>query len=109
MRSHSLFLAAVAAATLIATRPAASRPSPQHAAGSADRATGVEVLAAAERAFAALSVKVGYLPAFLAYFSDEVVTFGPVPGRGKESLRAAAAVFMDHLEASPTPGPVARA
>jgi len=44
----------------------------------------------AERAFSRLSAKVGHIAAFLAYFSDDVVTFQPAPGIGKERLRQAA-------------------
>lgn len=47
----------------------------------------IESLAAAERAFASLAGKIGQLPAFLAYFADDVVTFQPLPASGKQSLR----------------------
>jgi ketosteroid isomerase-like protein len=52
---------------------------------------GVGPLVEEERAFAHLSSVIGQAPAFLAYFADDVVTFGPLPGRGKAGLRAAAA------------------
>jgi ketosteroid isomerase-like protein len=56
-----------------------------------ERSASVNSLVETERAFATLSGKVGHIPAFLAYFADDVVTFGPAPRRGKEALRAAAA------------------
>jgi ketosteroid isomerase-like protein len=45
----------------------------------------------AERAFSRLAGKIGYIPAFLAYFADDVVTFQPAPATGKDRLREAAA------------------
>src|SRR5512143_3187401 len=51
----------------------------------------VDAVVEAERAFSALSARIGHVPAFLAYFADDVVTFGPAPVRGKAHLRAAAA------------------
>jgi ketosteroid isomerase-like protein len=55
-----------------------------------DRARLAASLVEAERAFARLSGKVGQVPAFLAYFADDVVTFQPAPSAGKQRLRAAA-------------------
>lgn len=63
-----------------------------------DRASTLSSLVEAERAFARLSVKIGHVPAFLAYFADDVVTFPKAPTTGKESLRAQA-------ESMPVPPP----
>lgn len=54
------------------------------------RAGSLASLVEAERAFAKLSAKLGQLPAFLAYFADDVVTFRPLPAGGKDALREAA-------------------
>jgi ketosteroid isomerase-like protein len=59
------------------------------AASAQERAAAIAVVEA-ERAFSRLSGKVGHIAAFLAYFSDDVVTFQPTPGIGKERLRQAA-------------------
>ena len=48
-------------------------------------------LVEAERAFSRLAGKIGYVPAFLAYFADDVMTFQPAPGLGKDRLRETAA------------------
>ncbi len=56
-----------------------------------ERAALVDSLVQAERAFSTLSGKIGHVPAFLAYFADDVMTFQPAPAAGKERLRAAAA------------------
>jgi ketosteroid isomerase-like protein len=48
-------------------------------------------LVEAERAFSRLAGKIGYIPAFLAYFADDVFTFQPAPAQGKDRLREAAA------------------
>lgn len=50
----------------------------------------LDALVEAERAFARLSGRIGQVPAFLAYFADDVVTFRPAPATGKEALRALA-------------------
>ncbi len=44
----------------------------------------------AERAFSRLAGRLGHVPAFLAYFADDVVTFQPSPAVGKQRLREAA-------------------
>src|SRR5512144_399135 len=56
-----------------------------------ERAALVDSLVQAERAFSTLSGKIGHVPAFLAYFADDGMTFQPAPAAGKERLRAAAA------------------
>src|SRR6185436_17865805 len=50
-----------------------------------DRA--LEELAAAERAFAAETVKVGFRDGFIKYFADDGIGFGPEPQRTKEVLQ----------------------
>ena len=71
-------------------------------------------LAACERVAATVRVSKAFLRNGYAWASYEarytpLTGFEPIFPRALRSLRAAAAVFMDHLEASPTPGPVARA
>jgi hypothetical protein len=48
----------------------------------------VQAVIEAERAFSARSVQDGMREAFLTYFADSVVTFGPLPVRGTEALRS---------------------
>ena len=52
--------------------------------GRDDRVTALDSLVESERAFARLSGRLGQVPAFLAYFGDDVVTFQPLPVTGKE-------------------------
>jgi len=47
----------------------------------------LEELAAAERAFAAETVKVGFRDGFIKYFADDGIGFGPHPERTKEVLK----------------------
>ena len=47
----------------------------------------LEELAAAERAFAAETVKVGFRDGFIKYFADDGIGFGPEPQRTKEVLQ----------------------
>jgi ketosteroid isomerase-like protein len=47
----------------------------------------LQALAAAERAFAAETVKVGFRDGFIKYFADDGIGFGPHPERTKEVLQ----------------------
>jgi len=48
----------------------------------------LQELAAAERAFAAETVKVGFRDGFIKYFADDGIGFGPHPQRTKEVLQS---------------------
>ena len=50
------------------------------------RQTDLESLAAAERSFAAETVKVGFRDGFIKYFADDGIGFGPEPERTREKL-----------------------
>lgn len=50
-------------------------------------------LVESEREFSRLSGRIGQVPAFLAYFADDVVTFQPAPVKGKIALRERAAAM----------------
>ena len=50
------------------------------------RQANLESLAAAERAFAAETVKVGFRDGFIKYFADDGIGFGPHPQRTREEL-----------------------
>lgn len=83
-RGFAIVLAAALAAPALIAQSGQSRLAP----APAERLdTALVSLVEAERAFARLSRKVGQLPAFLAYFADDVVTFQPLPVTGKDGLR----------------------
>lgn len=66
-----------------------SGEAPAASAGPGEAASiAIREVVAAERAFSALSTEVGMRDAFLTYFADDVVTFGPAPTVGTEALRA---------------------
>jgi len=54
--------------------------------GESTRMANLESLAAAERAFAAETVKVGFRDGFIKYFADDGIGFGPHPERTREKL-----------------------
>jgi ketosteroid isomerase-like protein len=84
--------ARVIAAVALASAPVAlaSAPVALSRAARAAAATSLDTLAAAERAFSALSVERGMKEAFLANLADDGVVFRPAPMNGRQVWRARA-------------------